>query len=205
MFNLIRKDYLLIFSSKATIFMFLFFLPFFQFTLGSDNYISIPLVSIITFGYMLTTMSFNFEMKNKPYVMVRSLPIKTRDIVMAKYIHMFLNYIIAVLYTFIYMKILNLLGLTISDDLDMGTLKEGLFLVILALSISLPLQFRLPAKIANFVNIFFFMFLINYFSLTLGRDLVSDFSNLIVSVTLIVIFFISMGLSALLYKSRDLS
>lgn len=205
MLNLIRKDFLLVFSSNSTIFMFLFFLPFFQFILGSDNSYSVPLISIMTIGYMLTTMSFNFEIKNKPYVMIRSLPIKTGDVVIAKYVKVFLNYILAVTYTFIYMKILNLIGFSISGHIDIFILKQSLVVIMMALSISLPLHFCLPAKIANFVNIFIYISLMNYFSIKVASIFLGDLSDIVISLIIIAIFGVSLGLSTLIYKFRDLS
>lgn len=205
MFSLIRKDFLLTFSSKTTIFMFLIFVPFFQLVLGAEDNVSVPLISIVLIGYMLTTMSFLFEVKNKPYVAIRSLPIKTTDIVISKYTQIFSNYIIAVVYNFIYINALKLIGFEVSGSFDVTILKSSFLLLVLSLSISLPLQFRLPPKLANFVNIFIYISVVNHFSINVYDSTFANLGDPITIILLISAFFISMGISTLLYKNRNLS
>lgn len=205
MFNLIRKDFLLMVSSKSTILMFLMFLPILQLALGRDNPTSIAFINIILIGYALTTMSFAFEVKNKPYITIRSLPIKTTDIVISKYLQMFINYIIAIVFTFIYIKFLNLFGFQVLGSFDITMLKLSFLLIVLSLSISLPLQFILPPKIANFVNVFIYISLMNNFSSDFYDSTFANLGDPTTVILLISAFFISMGISTLLYKNRNLS
>lgn len=205
MINLIRRDLVLLFSSKSTIITLLLFIPLFSLILGMEPGYSIVLLSIVTLGYMLTLVSFNFEVKNKPYVSILSLPIKRREVVISKYIEIFINYIIAVVFAFIYSKILSVFGVNITGNFDIFTLKQAFLILIVGLSISLPLQFLLPPKIANFINTLFYISILNYFSVRLGDEIFENLSGMVQFTLSIVIFFISMGLSILLYKKRDLS
>lgn len=206
MLNLIRRDFVLLISTRSFLFLFLVLLPFYQFALGTDTTNPITLLSIITIAYMLTTMSFSYETQNKPYVVIRSLPIKTMDIVIYKYIQIFTNFFIAVVYVFLYTKILNILGIGVIGDFTISTLKQSLILVILSLAISLPLQFRLTAKIASFINIFIYISVMNYFSIVIGESaMFTNLSELLTFVLLAFILLVSLFLSILLYKTRDLS
>lgn len=205
MFNLIKKDFLLMFSSKITLFIFLLFLPVYQLLLAEGSEFPTYLVSIITLGYMLTTMSFGFETKNKSYIMLRSLPIKSRDIVIAKYIHIFINYIIAVAYTFFYLKLLTFFNVNIPGKFNISTLKQAFILIVLGLCISIPLQFKLPSNIANFINIFIYILLMNHFSINVGDNLFYDLNTPMLFGLTFVTYFLSIGISLLLYRSRDLS
>lgn len=205
MFNLIRKDFSLLFSSKSSIFTFLVFIPLYRLVLGMNPSYSIVFLSIVTLGYLLTVVSFAFEIKNKPYIVISSLPTKKRDIVISKYIELFINYTIAVIYTFIYSKFLSLFGVNISGIFDISTLKYAFLVLALGLSISLPLQFSLPQKIANFINIFFYISFFNYFFSTGGENLFKNLNGINQFILTAIIFLTSMGLSLLLYRHRDLS
>ena len=205
MFSLIRKDILLLLSSKSTVLPFLLFLPLYRLVLGMDPDYSIVILSIVTLGYLLTVSSFSFEIKNKPYITILSLPIKRRDVVISKYIGIFINYAIAVIYTFIYSKLLLLIGVNITGNFDISTLKYTFLILSVGLCISLPLQFRLPPKIANFVNAFFYIYFLSYFSMILGQGLFERLGALTQFTLVTIIFLISRGLSLLLYKYRDLS
>ena len=205
MFNLIKKDFLLMLSSKITLFTFLLFLPFYQILLADGSNFPIYLISIITLSYMLTTMSFAFEERNKPYIMLNSLPIKSRDIVISKYIQMFINYIIAVAYTFVYLKLVTFFNISVPANFNISTLKQAFILIVLSLCISLPLQFKLPSKMARFINILIYVSIMNYFSTYLEDSLFYDSNTIMLFALVFVTYFLSMGLSLLLYKNRDLS
>lgn len=205
MFNLIKKDFLLLLSNKTTVLIFLLFIPLYRLVLGMDPDYSIVLLSIVTIGYMLTTTSFSFEFKNKPYIFIRSLPIKARDVIFSKYIEIFINYLVAIIYTFLSSKALSLLGVNITGSFNITTLQQSLLILVIGLSISLPLQFKLPPKVANFVNIFFYISILNYFSMTLGESSLKNLSNVIQFTLAILILLISIVLSFLLYRNKDLS
>ena len=86
MLNLILKDLLV--QKKSLLFAlgYCFFLVFaFQSLQGAA-----PIAATVAVVYLLTQYSFTYEDKNKSETMLNSLPISRRDIVLAKYLSIFI-------------------------------------------------------------------------------------------------------------------
>lgn len=209
MINLIRKDILVNFSNKRTAILLLMYVPFISFVLEPANMNNIFLFSTFTFCYMMTNMSFGYEIKDKPHIFIQSLPIRKKDIVIGKYLSIFANFIMGTIYSLIYMWIISLIGLVDVDKIDITIILSTLALTIVSLSISLPTQFRFSPKVANFLNIFIYIIILNDFianSDMLLRILNLDLSNisniLLVISGILALYLISMTISIVLYNTR---
>lgn len=210
MINLIKKDLKLNFAIKGSVISLVLFLPFMLLVLGLDSKENIYPIMILSYSYILMSMPFKYDAREKPHLFIQSLPIKKRDVVISKYIILILNFIIAIGYTWLIFSLLNLLGFGMGNKLSISILKETLIIYILISSISLPAYLRLPPKIGNVVNIMIYVMIINIFALGSG---VKDIMNLLVRynidgwmifVVMAVVYFLSMGISISLYETRDL-
>lgn len=201
MFNLIKKDFLLTFSNKQSWILIILYVPFILFTMGTDKGFAVNLM-IYTFVYMLTTIPFGYEIQTKPHILLQSLPIKKRDIVISRYLSIFVNYIVGFVCTVGYMWIISLLGFVNVDNISLSLVESTLPIVVLSLSISLPALFRLPPKIANVVNIFIYIGIMNFVIIPFGQ-----YGNLFNGVGLpiisAIVYLVSIGISLWLYETRD--
>lgn len=159
MLNLILKDLLVQKKSILFALCYCFFLVFaFQSLEGAA-----PVAATTAIVYLLTQYSFAYEDKNKSEIMLNSLPISRKDIVLAKYLSIFLYIGLAmVAYMFatlivmaikipIKVQFISLQGITIT-----------LFLVSLMASLYLPIIFKfgyLKAKMFNMVMFLLFFFI----------------------------------------------
>jgi ABC-type transport system involved in multi-copper enzyme maturation permease subunit len=208
MFNLIRKDILLTFSTKGNFLTIILLIPLMNLILGVSKPIQLIEISIIYVGYILTISSFSYEFRSKSNMLIQSLPIKKRDIVFSKYISIFINFIFSIIITVAYLWIISLFKIKTVDSFNFNIIKDTLSILLLGLSISLPLHFVLPPKIANFTNVFVLMMIIN--TIILGSNSINsmfnskesgDFRLLIIAG---VVWVLSMIISLFIYENRDL-
>lgn len=209
MFNLIRKDIIVSYSNKLTIIMILLYFPFILFTVGSENTNMLFILSASSSAFIITIIPFVYEIRDKSHILIQSLPITKKDIVMSKYISIFINCGIGILYTGLYMLIFSLIGLINVDKIGISIILSTLGFSILAISISLPMQFRFMSMLANFINMVFYMIIINI--IVFGEDVLMkilsfDMTNIynilgIVGAT-VMVYFLSMMASIVMYKTR---
>ncbi|WMM25135.1 ABC-2 transporter permease [Tissierella sp. MB52-C2] len=201
MLNLIKKDFLLTFSSKLPWMFIILYVPFILFTIGTDNKF-IGGLMIYTFVYMLTTISFGYDTQVKTHILLQSLPIRKRDIVISKYLSILINYTIGFVVTGGYLWIINLLGFVDVDIFNLSMVISTLPIILLSLSISLPALFRLPPKIANVINMFIYIGIMNFVIIPFG-----EYGNLLnglgLPIIAAIVYFLSMGISLWLYETRD--
>lgn len=201
MLNLIKKDLLLTFSNKTSWIFMILYVPFILFIMGTDNGASVVLM-IYTFAYMLTTIPFGYEIQTKPHILMQSLPIKKRDIVISRYLSIFVNYIFGFVITGGYLWIISLLGFVDVDSFNLSLIKSTLPVVLLSLSIALPAFFRLPPKIANFVNMFIYIGIMNFVIIPLGIY-GNLFNGIGLPVISSIVYLLSIVVSLWLYETRD--
>lgn len=209
MINLIRKDILVSYSNKGSIAYFLFAVPFILFVLGAEEPNKIFMFVVASFVYIMTKIPFSYEIKDKPHIFIQSLPIKKKDIVIAKYISIFINFGVGVIYTFVYMWIMSLIGLVDVDKIKVINVLLTLGFTIVTLSISMPMQFRFTPKVANYLNMFFYIGIMNLIVLDgnliakiLGLDLSNIYTRLVIVSGILVLYLTSMSISIGLYNSR---
>lgn len=201
MLNLIKKDFLLTFSNKQSWILIILYVPFILFTMGTSKGFAVNLM-IYTFVYMLTTIPFGYEIQTKPHILLQSLPIKKRDIVISRYLSIFVNYIVGFVCTVSYMWIISLLGFVNVDNISLSLVESTLPIAVLSLSISLPALFRLPPKIANIVNIFVYIGIMNFVIIPFGQY-GNLFNGLGLPIISAIVYLVSIGISLWLYETRD--
>lgn len=214
MISLIKRDLKLNFATKASVIFLIIFLPFLMLIMEINDIERIYPFMILSYGYILTSMPFRYDAREKADLLIQSLPIKKRDVVISKYISALINYLIALSYTWFVLSILDLIKLGIGVNLNLTIIKETVFVFILVSSISLPAYLRLPPKLAGVVNVIIFVIILNIFVFMPGdKDITNiinifgEFSNngFFAIVLLGIIYFLSMGISIFLYETRDLN
>lgn len=209
MINLIKKDMLVSYSNKTSNIMILMYFPLILFILGTRDINSIFIFSTFSFVFIITKIPFAYEVKDKPHVFIQSLPVTKKDIVISKYISIFVNLIVGIIYTFINMWIVSLIGIVNVDKISIVTILSTAGFTIVALSITLPMQFRFSPKTANFLNMFFYIMIINFIILSedvflkfLNLDFTNAYNILAIIAGIVAVYFISMAVSIALYKTR---
>lgn len=206
MFNLIKKDMRLTFSSKITFLVPLLVLPVISFLLDSFNEHFIVIYSVLTIVFLMTVTPFSYDAKDKTNLLVQSLPVTRREIVVSKYIGTFINIIIGFIFTIIYIFILSSLGFVSFSVISPDVFLMATALGITTSSILLPTNLLFAPKLANFISFVIFAVSLNLFAFNDGivlsfLNLFSDF-KLGVSIGIAVLYILSMLVSSIIYKNK---
>lgn len=209
MINLIKKDMRINFSNKVTNIMLIMYFPFILLALGNENISILFMFSTVSFVFIMTKINFVYETRDKSHIFTQSLPVRKRDIVISKYISIFINFILGVIYTFIYMWVAKLVGIINFDKIQLSTILSSLGLSVVALSISMPMQFRFSSKLADFFNMLFYIVIISLimrsediFLRILKFDMKNIYNILLIIGGIIAVYLISIATSIGLYKTR---
>lgn len=206
MFNLIRRDFIVTYINKTAFYLLLGMIPLFLFLIDDFNADMAFMYSLLTFMFISTRTPFSYEAKDKPHLFIQSLPVTKVDIVISKYISLFINFLIGGLFTIVYIFILSLLGFLDIWSLTLGAVLVTLATSIALLSISLPTEFIFSPKLANFVTMLIYILFLNMFILNSNPILnfIDIFSDYRIGISLIValLYFLSIGISILVYKNR---
>lgn len=208
MFKLIRKDLLLALSNKFYLISTLLFAPLLLFFM--DFQVNEKIIVIIIYGmsFFLLSLSFYYVDKLKPEVLIQSLPIRKREIVLSKYMLVFLCYLIGVIYVSILFKVAEFLGYSITANLNISILKITLPLVIIHQSIILPISFGISDRLANSIGTGLLVFINNFYLMhdfeRTSRMLLNSSNRFSVALIVILIFVLSIIVSITIYKNKDL-
>ncbi|MBU5255911.1 ABC-2 transporter permease [Tissierella praeacuta] len=208
MLNLIRKDLLLNFSSKQSVIFLILFFPFMLLVLETNS-TNIYSLMILSYGYVLNNMPFKYEVINKTHMLIQSLPIKKRDVILSKYISIFINYFLGVILVGIYFGIISVFRIKIGEGLSISLIWQTLIIFIFITSISLPAYFRLPPRLGNIVNVMIYIIIINIFVIGSSDniDILTALNGQRFNLPIItpIVYLISMLISIVLYETKDLA
>jgi len=200
MTSLIRRDLILSFGNKQSLFILVFYPLMLLSIIGIDNSDVWLFASILSFTYLLSIVSFAYESVTKSHLLINSLPIKKWEVVVSKYIFVIINYVFSLIYTYFYVWILGLLGLNIMDSFNLSIIKHTFFFTLLSLSIGLPLLYLLPPKIARFVYIFIFIIVTNLSILDGAAILLRKPTY---AIFIVILYLVSLAGSIVIYKNKD--
>ena len=208
MLNLIKKDFFMTYKNISIFIMFGIFIPLLFFISDVLNSNMIFLYSVSGICFISTRANFSYDGAGKADLFIQSLPVTKGDIVVSKYISIFINFAIASIFTIIYMFVLdNATPLSINlSDLSFSILPSTLALVITYLSLSLPNEFAFTANVSNMITLVIYVMFLNMFIIGDNPTLkfMSMFKSHILPIVLGVtlLYFISMKLSLVIYKNR---
>ncbi|WP_139903702.1 ABC-2 transporter permease [Clostridium thermarum] len=217
MFSLIIKDLLLL--KKMVVFVVVYMLVlFFAF---KDMPQAALYTGIVGSTYVLVATSLAYDDKNNSDIVLNSLPLSRSEIVLAKYLQIFLYALVGSSIFTIIVSILKLLNIdTGGIKIGFDTIATAIFSVVLMNSIYFPFFYKLgyiKSKYVNFVLFFTFFFLMQNLvknivctenpSLLKAIDIFRGLSvNLLALLTLggaVVIAVISYSLSLKFYRARE--
>ena len=208
MFKLIRKDLLLALSNKFNLISTLLFAPLLLFFMDFQVNEKIIVIIICGMSFFLLSLSFYYVDKLKPEVLIQSLPIRKREIVLSKYMLVFLCYLIGVIYVSILFKVAEFLGYSITANLNISIIKITLPLVIIHQSIILPISFGISDRLANSIGTGLLVFINNFYLMhdfeRTSRMLLNSSNRFSVALIVILIFVLSIIVSITIYKNKDL-
>jgi ABC-2 type transport system permease protein len=218
MFNLVLKDILI---QKKTFVLGLFYIPIMAIAFQHSVTSMIP-AGIVGLTYIVLITACAYDDKYKTDIMLNSLPLHRNSIVLARYMSLFLYYVIGVLDYVLFTAVISTLGIPIKmQAISVEALIAALGAVVLVFSTYLPVFYKfgyIKSRTIGFVLFFVFFFGIGAVSELLQDKLSSNFVRgiaeffegqsdfLIGSVMVLVILLIlasSYMLSAKIYKTRD--
>jgi len=217
MLNLLIKDILV---QKKTFIGALFYLVFLVVAFQSLE-MNMFTAAIVAFVYLLVIGGFAYDDKSKSDIMLNSLPIKRENIVMSKYISLFVYIAIGTIAYIAVSFVISLLNTPIKTyPVTIELIVSAVLAVSLLNSISFPLIFKLgyvKAKVFNMIFFLTFLFgvplLIDFVSkadsevtTAVGTFLLNQSDVAIASELLalsLVFLLISYGISVRLYKKRE--
>ncbi len=163
---LIMKDIRLITSNRATQIFLLLYIPFLLIIAGLDFRAEyMYMVVLVSGAYMITVLSFSYEIGRGTNQLLMSLPVRKMDIVTAKYLFVFAAFIMSGIYSGIYIGLIRNFFYNELIVFDIAMLKNALILTLFFTSIVLPLFFGLSHKMVNFLNVFVFVTLFQMFGM----------------------------------------
>ena len=217
MFNLVIKDIVI---QKKNFLLTFFYTVFFSFTFSSFKPASLGLyvVAPILVCFMFISNAATYDDKNKSELVLNSLPLKRADIVIAKYISVFIYIIISITYSVLIGFIGKTAGLSIYNiSISPFNIISVLTSICIFSCIFFPLYFKFGIiKIQMLILIPFMLIFsiiilaINYATKNPNNILVQKFTNTSVftqnslALTIgLIIFLISIMISIRIYKNKE--
>ena len=152
MIEIIKRDLILTFSdTKQRVFVF-FMIPFLLLAIDTQRMDWLYFMIIVGVSYTLVLIPFYYDINNKSDRMVASLPISRKEIVIYKYLGVFVYLFISIVYVGIYLWIINKIGLVNVDYFNLSMIKKIIPYFLLSMSIMLPINFKLGVRYINIAN-----------------------------------------------------
>src|SRR5690554_1653401 len=135
MLGILKRDFLLMISSKQLIIMLLFYIPFL--IIISESFVPEVLyyMIIVFYSYLMSIMSFSYDITGKSKYIMNSLPISRRQLVLYKYLSTFVYFAVAIVYAGVYLWIIDTLGLVHVDYFNIRIIINALPTVMIFTSI----------------------------------------------------------------------
>lgn len=217
MLRLVIKDILI---QKKTFIGALIYLVFVIFVFQSLEG-NVYTAAIVAFTYLMVMGAFAYDDKSKSDIMLNSLPVKRKNIVMAKYMSLFAYVTIGTVAFIAVNSLISVSNVNVKTyPVDLESVVGAVFAISLLNSISFPMMFKFgytKSRIYNmilFLSIFFGApYIVNFFSKpesTFAVKVINFLKNLsdiaiasgLLAVSCIIIF-ISYLISVKMYKGRE--
>jgi len=219
--NLLFKDLLI---QKKNFLFALFYLVFLIFIFRepplSDAVYSTNTVVIV---YLFTMHASSYDDKNRSEVLLNSLPVRRREIVLAKYLSTFLYAVIGLAGTILFMAVLGVAGLkSLGRMPGLQEIAGSLSGAVLLNSVYYPLYFKFDAMKVRFLSIIVFVlifflsgFLVGYLKshssgegaaglVTAALNTPGWLQGCAVAVLLLAALLVSLAMALRIYKNKEL-
>lgn len=210
MLGILKRDFLLMLSSKQTIILLIFYIPFLIIVVDSFVPEILYFAIIVFYTYLISTMSFTYDITGKSKYIISSLPISRREVVLYKYISTFVYFLATVVYVGVYLWIINSLKFVSVDYFNLKQIINALPVIMVLTSIVYPVYFRFEPKIAQIVQIFLFVFFFTAVSNTsfTGNKGILKYLGMLqweyIMIIALAMYILSLLVSMQVYKNRDI-
>ena len=216
MFNLIIKD--MIIQKKTFLYALLFSIVVstnFLFMNTGSNGVSLYMFLPIAISYMFITFALSYDDKNKSAIVLNSLPLKRSDLVISKYISIFVFVAIGIIFSIVTGFIGKTAGLPMfTTSISLNNVITVLSLTCIINSILLPIYFKfgsIKTQIFTAVMITLPIFVLNSPTRVMPpklMDFINNSSNLtlisLATITSLIFFIISLIISIHIYNKKEL-
>jgi len=208
MINLIKKDFILIFSNKMKLYTLLFAIPIIMVLI---SYFSVGLAHYLGFiAIIFISTSADEGVEGKSSVLLASLPINKNHIVISQFLSTYIIFILSSIYTILVLFILGKLGLhSILDYYNTDLIRFLIGLSIILISVNVPIKLfsnrnsNSSLSSVSFINI---IFISRYFKM-LGEASepfeLSSAGTIILAIIVAASFMLSIAGSLLAYKDKE--
>ena len=211
MIGIIKRDLILTFSdTKQRVFIF-FMIPFLLLAIDTQRMDWLYFMIVVSISYLLILIPFYYDINNKSDSMVASLPISRKEIVIYKYLGVFVYLFISIVYVGIYLWIINKIGLVDVDYFSLSMIKKAIPYIMLSMSIVFPINFTFGPRVVQIANMLIYLGM-NMTVFRMAQKAIdgspSQVINLLESPGFLIIslgiFILSMIFSIKLYENKDL-
>lgn len=210
MLGMIKRDLILMLSSKRERLFLLLYIPFLVVVVESNDPKWLYFVVLITYTYLISISSFTYDVIGKSIYMMTSLPITKKEVVIYKYLSLFVYFFLTIVYAGVYLWIINALKIKNVDYFNIEVIKKAIPTLLFSTSIVFPSYFKFEPKIAQITHIVVFMLI---FIAIVNGGFVGEnsivarfglFKDVNIYFSSIFIYLVSLLLSIKLYENRDL-
>src|SRR5690606_17685008 len=142
-----------IFNKKNIVF-YIFYIPILFIISEYLEFKWLYFVALYGSTYLMSTESLLYDMANYT---INSLPINRKEIVISRYISTFIYFIIDIVYTGVYLWIINFLGIADVDYFNLEMIKMVLPIILISTSIVYLAYFDLESSLFSKIYIFVFV------------------------------------------------
>ncbi|AUM96698.1 TPA: ABC-2 transporter permease [Clostridium botulinum] len=214
MLNLIKKDLII---TKSYIIKALAILIFYIFIFNEMDKQGIYIIGIYLIVQILISVSFFYGERAKEDYILKSIPVKKKNVVLAKYISIIIYFIAFLILVYLSNFIVHILNFSdIIQSLKISTIFFSLSTIFISMAIQLPIYFKLNYSKGRIINnlIYFGVFIAIYMlydnnhlnnymkTYNVSNDRYQKFI-LIVTIISIILFIISSILSMRIYEKKE--
>lgn len=210
MLGILKRDISLMASSKQIIIFLLLYIPLLLFITESFVPENLYFMIIVFYTYMMSITSFTFDITGKSKYIMNSLPINRKELVVYKYLSIFVYFAITIVYAGVYLWIIDTLKIADVDYFNLRGIINAIPTVMIFGAIVFPAYIRFEPRIAQIVHmIVFISFIIitSNISYTGDKGILKYLGVLkweYIMVVALVMYISSLLLSIKLYKNRDI-
>ncbi|HFL3828453.1 TPA: ABC-2 transporter permease [Clostridioides difficile] len=210
MLGIIKRDLIVMLSSKRERIFTIFYIPFLLFVIESYDPKWLYLAILVSYTYLYSLTPFTYDISGNARYIINSLPINRKELVFYKYLSTFIYFLMIIVYAGVYLWIINTIGIKNVDYFNLEMIIKALPIIMISISIVFPAYFRFEPKIAQIIHtIVFLTFFIGITNMSLigeksfVKHIVFLQGKNIVFVA-ILMYIVSLLLSIKLYENRDL-
>ncbi|NFA61855.1 ABC-2 transporter permease [Clostridium sporogenes] len=214
MLNLIKKDLIII---KSYIIKALAIFLFYIFIFNEMDKQGIYIIAIYLIVQILISVSFFYGERSKEDYILKSIPVKKKNVVLAKYISIIIYLIAFLILVYLSNFIVYILNFRdIIQSLQISTIFFSLSVIFISMAIQLPIYFKLNYSKGRIINnfIYFGVFLViymlydnnhlnNYMKTYNVSNSIYEKFILISTIISIILFIISAVLSMKIYEKKE--